>query len=44
MLRGLAYYQLKNYNSAKVDLERIQNDAKWGTQAKNLLKDKKMPK
>ncbi|MCK9310076.1 MAG: tetratricopeptide repeat protein [Candidatus Cloacimonetes bacterium] len=44
MLRGLAYYQLKNYTSAKVDLERIQNDAKWGAQAKNLLKDKKMPK
>jgi tetratricopeptide (TPR) repeat protein len=44
MLRGLAYYQLKNYSSAKVDLERIQNDVKWGTQAKNLLKDKKMPK
>ncbi len=44
MLRGLAYYQLKNYASAKVDLERIQNDPKWGTQAKNLLKDKKMPK
>ncbi|PKN74117.1 MAG: hypothetical protein CVU50_00665 [Candidatus Cloacimonetes bacterium HGW-Cloacimonetes-3] len=44
MLRGLAYYQLKNYSSAKVDLERIQNDPKWGTQAKNILKDKKMPK
>jgi tetratricopeptide (TPR) repeat protein len=44
MLRGLAYYQLKNYVSAKADLERIQNDAKWGTQAKNILKDKKMPK
>ncbi len=44
MLRGLAYYQLKNYNSAKIDLERIQNDAKWGTQAKNILKDKKFPK
>jgi tetratricopeptide (TPR) repeat protein len=44
MLRGLAYYQLKNYASAKADLERIQNDAKWGNQAKNILKDKNMPK
>lgn len=44
MLRGLAYYQTKNYAAAKTDLERIQNDPRWGTQAKNILKDKKMPK
>lgn len=44
MLRGLAYYQTKNYAAAKSDLEKIQNDARWGTQAKNILKDKKMPK
>ncbi|MDD2228498.1 MAG: tetratricopeptide repeat protein [Candidatus Cloacimonetes bacterium] len=42
MLRGLAYYKLKNYSAAKVDLERIQNDPKWGSQAKNILKDKKL--
>lgn len=42
MLRGLAYYQMKNYTAAKNDLEKIQNDSRWGTQAKNILKDKKM--
>ena len=44
MLRGLAYYQTKNYKAAKVDLEKIANDARWGTQAKNILKDKNIPK
>ena len=40
MLRGVAYYQMKNYSAAKADLERLQNDPKYGTQAKNLLKNK----
>jgi len=39
MLRGVAYYQMKNYSAAKADLERLQNDPKYGTQAKNLLKN-----
>ncbi len=39
MLRGVSYYQMKNYSAAKADLERLQNDPKYGTQAKNLLKN-----
>jgi len=39
MLRGVAYYQTKNYSAAKADLEKVQNDPKYGTQAKNLLKN-----
>ncbi|MDD4309656.1 MAG: tetratricopeptide repeat protein [Candidatus Cloacimonetes bacterium] len=42
MLRGLAYYQSKNYKAAKPDLERIQNDPKYGKQVKSMLE--KMPK
>lgn len=42
MLRGVAYYQSKNYKAARTDLERIQNDVKYGAQVKNLLKN--MPK
>ncbi len=37
MLRGVAYYQLKNMNSAKADLERLVNDATYGVQAQNIL-------
>ncbi|MEN6444714.1 MAG: tetratricopeptide repeat protein [Candidatus Cloacimonas sp.] len=39
MLRGVAYFQTKNYSAAKADLERLQNDPKYGAQAKNLLKN-----
>jgi len=42
MLRGVAYYQSKNYKAARTDLERIHNDAKFSAQVKNLLKN--MPK
>lgn len=38
MLRGVAYYQLKNMNSAKADLERLVNDPTYGAQAQNILK------
>lgn len=38
MLRGVAYYQLKNMNSAKADLERLVNDATYGAQAQSILK------
>ena len=38
MLRGVAHYQLKNMNSAKVDLERLVNDPKFGVQAQGILK------
>lgn len=38
MLRGVAYYQQKNMTAAKADLERLVNDATYGTQAQNILK------
>jgi len=38
MLRGLAYYNLKRSAEAKADLEKIQNDSKYGDNAKKLLK------
>ncbi len=38
MLRGIAYYSLKNMNAAKADLQRLENDPKYGTQASNILK------
>ena len=39
MLRGVAYFQTKNYTAAKADLERLKNDPKYGAQATNLLKN-----
>lgn len=38
MLRGLAYYNLKRNAEAKADLNRIQNDPKYGKQVQSLLK------
>lgn len=38
MLRGVAYYQQKNMNAAKADLERLVNDPTYGAQAQNILK------
>ncbi len=38
MLRGVAYYQLKNMPSAKADLERLVNDSTYGAQAQSILK------
>ncbi|MCB5251344.1 MAG: hypothetical protein RBR69_08650 [Candidatus Cloacimonadaceae bacterium] len=38
MLRGVAYYQLKNMSSAKADLERLVNDPTYGAQAQSILK------
>jgi len=42
MLRGNAYYQSKNYTAARADLERIQNDPKYGANIAKMLKA--MPK
>ncbi len=42
MLRGNAYYQLKNYSAARVDLERIQNEPKYSANIAKMLKA--MPK
>ena len=39
MLRGVAYFQTKNYTAAKADLERLKNHPKYGAQATNLLKN-----
>jgi len=39
MLRGVAYYQMKNYSAAKADLEKVQNDPKHGVQAQKILKN-----
>ncbi|MCB5271709.1 MAG: tetratricopeptide repeat protein [Candidatus Cloacimonetes bacterium] len=38
MLRGVAYYQLKNMSSAKADLERLVNDPTYGAQAQSIIK------
>ncbi len=38
ILRGLAYYNLKQNAAAKADLQRIENDPKYGAQAKSILK------
>ncbi len=38
MLRGLAYYNLKRNADAKADFEKIQNDSKYGENAKKFLK------
>lgn len=38
MLRGVAYYQLKNMKSAKADLERLVNDPTYGAQAQSIVK------
>ncbi|MBM4403884.1 MAG: tetratricopeptide repeat protein [Candidatus Cloacimonetes bacterium] len=38
MLRGIAYYNLKRNNEAKADFDRLQNDPKYGDQAKQFLK------
>ncbi|MDD2230051.1 MAG: tetratricopeptide repeat protein [Candidatus Cloacimonetes bacterium] len=38
MLRGVAYYQLKNMNAAKTDLSLLVNDSTYGAQAQNILK------
>ncbi|MCB5259186.1 MAG: tetratricopeptide repeat protein [Candidatus Cloacimonetes bacterium] len=38
MLRGVAYYQQKNYTAAKADLERLTADPKYGSQAQAILK------
>jgi regulator of sirC expression with transglutaminase-like and TPR domain len=39
MLRGVAYYQMKNYTAAKADLEKVQNDPRYGAQAQKILKN-----
>lgn len=38
MLRGVAYYQLKRNAEAKSDLEKLQNDPKYGAQATQIIK------
>ena len=38
ILRGVAYYQQKNYTAAKADLERLTSDPKYGNQAQAILK------
>lgn len=42
MLRGNAYYRLKNYSAARGDLERIQNEPKYSANIAKMLKA--MPK
>jgi len=38
MLRGIAYFNLKRNSEAKADFERLQNDPKYGDQARQFLK------
>ncbi len=38
MLRGVAYYQQKNTNAAKADLQKLVNDPTYGAQAQSILK------
>jgi len=39
LLRGNAYYMKKNYNAARTDLTRIQNDPSYGNTAREILKN-----
>jgi tetratricopeptide (TPR) repeat protein len=38
LMRGASYYNTKKYTEAKADLQRIQNDSKYGADATKLLK------
>ncbi len=38
MLRGISYFNLKRMAEAKADFERLQNDPKYGDQAKKFLR------
>lgn len=38
LMRGASYYNLKKYSEAKADLQRIQNDPRYGSDAAKLLK------